>query len=538
MAGGQGGVEIVNAGRPSPFTGENANLKFLQLGCARVTPPAFCVEVQKHGGLYFRQLHHEGVEQAIVVKDLTAREPDETNPDPIIFESSVASGKFYDASMKLYLIGNTVVGPEEVATGLDDVRLRFSGGGLSSTVIDCGDVHGDWTDVVDNGQVPWADFKMLFTHTERNRASFFAQNETFSYTMPHTYCPSGDPEFPNIEEVGGDFFDSGSLPNEPGLYSNVLNSMTCPTLDADVCLAAAFDKGGSVYIQGSFTANQTITVPRGMQIIGAPNSQIEFVCGPLDCTGWALLKIEVPIQDTDPFNATAIAIRNLKLKTDDVGITGINMIAEDDPDDEGIAKDLHFTGLTIEGFEIGIYAQRTTLNPMIDGISMKSLSFVDNLTAIKNDSSNSSNWNVMNLSITSNSGGATGWDQLYGGHQSLQGVTCQGKSADFIDDCVKVRMVGAFYLNGLKKTQNVTNALTVGENDPLYEESVYESRHFATMVLRNSDFTSSEAPATSRTVTLPAGIAASGLNGAAIDRIGRSAEGVPASACLTASAWT
>ena len=45
-------------------------------------------------------------------------------------------------------------------------------------------------------------------------------------------------------------------------------------------------------------------------------------------------------------------------------------------------------------------------------------------------------------------------------------------------------------------------------------------------------------PATSRTVTSPAGIAASLLNGAAIDSTGRPSCGVPARAAFTVCAWT
>ena len=107
IAPGQGAVEIVNAGKPSVTDGESTNIKFLQLNCngQRVDPRPFCVKVQKHGGLYFRQLHHEGVDKALIIEDISARG---TNPDPIVFEGGVASGEFNDASMNLYLIGNGV----------------------------------------------------------------------------------------------------------------------------------------------------------------------------------------------------------------------------------------------------------------------------------------------------------------------------------------------------------------------------------------------------------------------------------------------
>lgn len=105
------------------------------------------MQVEKHGGLYFRQLHHEGVNEAIIVKDISGSTTTATtNPDPIVFESGVATGTFRDASMKLYLIGNAAFAAPEIADPrLDTGRLRFIGAGVNSTVIDCGDTHWDVT---------------------------------------------------------------------------------------------------------------------------------------------------------------------------------------------------------------------------------------------------------------------------------------------------------------------------------------------------------------------------------------------------------
>jgi len=510
MAGMQGGVEILNAGKPSSYTGDNGELRFLQLNCGgtKTARPQFCVRVEKHGGLYFKQLHHEGVDYAIKVENIGSSR---TNPDSIIFDGGVATGKFYDPSMKLYLIGNAIAAAPEVAqTGLDAGRLHFINGGVSSTVIDCGDQHWDWTDADGDpyDDPAWEDLKMLYTHSERNRPSFFADNYGVKSIMPHTVCPSGVSGLPNVNEVGGELFDSGTLPADEGLYiNNVLStanvSTVCPTGIIADCLENLMDyddstpdNGGSLYINGSFTVNRTVNVPRGMQIIGAPGSQLEFVylTGTTTSADTALFRIHFPIYTTDPYGASAIAIRNLKLKATGNARTGIELLGEDHTTLVGVGRDNHFSGLTIEGFETGIYGRlysSTTTHPMIDSMSMKNMTFINNHTAIRNNSANSSNWNAMNLNVTSStSATSAGWLQRSGGHQTVQGMTCQGASETYkMGDCVRLEMTGAVYLSGLKRTTNVTNALTIGENGSAFGE-VYEAPVTSGVLLRDNDFTS------------------------------------------------
>ena len=494
---GQGSVEIINAGRPSVTEGESTNIRFLQLNCngLRTEPRPFCVKVQKHGGLYFRQLHHEGVDKALIVEDISSRPwPNNTNSDPIVFESGVASGEFNDASMTLYLIGNGIIAaPETAQAGADDARLRFKGLGRNSTVVDCGDVHWDVTDI--NGGAPdWSDFKMLFTHSERYRGSFFAETGSASYIKPHTYCPA------NIAEIGAEFFDSGTMPNEPGLYSRELNYSNCPpsTCNVAATLTNLFAPGGSVYINGTFTVNDTVTIPRGSQIIGAPNA--ELILGTANKPLFRL-HVKILIQDVNDYRLSGVVIRDLKLSTTQSGTTGIAFIGEFDNElppapatgRPGVSSDIHFSGLTFQGFTTGLYfapdpGERQG-NPMIDGLSFKDLTFINNTTAALNTSQNSSNWNVMNLTIQSSSPGALGWIQHYGGHQGLQDVTCTGTSGQ-MTDCIRVEMVGGFYLNRLRRTTNVLNSLTVGTNGTVHS-GIYLAHHPASMVLRNSDFTSS-----------------------------------------------
>jgi hypothetical protein len=483
----QGAVEIVNAGRPASPTGENTKLKFLQVNCAgnRAFPPAFCAQVEKHGGLYFRQLHHEGVNEAIIVKDISGSTTTATtNPDPIVFESGVATGTFKDASMKLYLIGNAAFAAPEIANpGQDAGRLRFIQGGLNSTVVDCGDIHWDVTDTNPSHQSTpaptpsWEDLGMYQTHAERNRPSFFAEDGSGNkFFKAHTICPQGVSGLSNINEVGGEYFDSGVMPTEAGTYSNELNSTTCPSpcTDASGALEDLFDLGGTVYINGAFTLQHTVTIPPGAQIVGtAGTSQLT-----LSGSDTNLFLINAPTAASDLPRASGIVIRDLKLITSGSGKTGIAIVGGTGA--VGAASDLHFSGLTIEGFAIGLDVRPTVISPMgaqpmVDGISLKNNTFIDNQTAVRSLSANASNWNVMNLKMTSSSANAIGWDQRGGGHESLQNVICQGSPSNSMSDCIKLSNTGN-YLAGLKQTNHVTNALTIWESI------------LTNLVVRDSDF--------------------------------------------------
>lgn len=485
----QGAVEIVNAGKPSSGAGDNTKLKFLQVNCAgdRRFPSAFCVQVHKHGGLYFRQLHHEGVNEAIIVKDISnSNTTATTNPDPIVFESSVGTGSFEDASMKLYMIGNAMfAAPETADPRLDTGRMRFSGGGLNSTVVDCGDTHWDVTNtnptIYQTDPPPpilWSDLGMYQTHAERNRASFFAEvGSGLKSFKAHTICPQGVSGLSNINEVGGEYFDSGLLPTETGTYSNILDSSTCPPpcTDASSALQGLFALGGSVYISGPYTLKHTVTIPQGTQIVGtAGTSQLTLS----DTTDTNLFLINAPTSASGLPRASGIVIRDVKLTTTETGKTGIAIVGGSA--DVGVASDLHFSGLTIQNFDKGFEVRPTVTSPMgpqpmVDGLSFKNSTFIDNQTAVRSLSANASNWNVMNLKMTSSTSGAIGWDQRGGGHQSLQGVTCLGSPSHSMTDCIKLSNTGT-YLAGLKQTNHVTNALTIWESILTH------------LVVRDSDF--------------------------------------------------
>lgn len=501
----QGAVEIKNAGAPASYTGENKELKFLQLNCngnSDRSPeyrPKFCLNVKKHGGLYFKQLHHEGVPNAIQVEPLPSGI---TNDDPIIFEHSVMTGEFKDASMKLYLIGNSLFAAPEVAqAGLDEGRLRFTGSGVNSTVVDCGDIHWDITDV--NGGTPyWGDLQMLFTHSERNRNSFFADSLGYSHVKTHTPCPSGVSGLSNINEIGGEHFNTGVMPMETFLpYSKVFGTSpdcTSPSTCA-VELQKLLDRfpngtinmnGGTIYINGSVTVDRTITIPSGRQIVGGPGSEIV-----LSGSAQRLFQINVPVGSQSLPRTSGNIIRNLKLKTTQANTTatGLAIIGDTHADLPGGASDMHFSGLSIEGFDKGLEVARFnatpgTAHPMVDGLSWKNISFVNNKTAAAYIfSSNLSNWNIMDLSMESKDSNATGWHQITAGN-SMQNVTCRG-TLNPMNHCIKLD-IAATHLTGLKKTQNVTNALTLGENFGVGFPAPYQSLQFVNSVIRNNDFRS------------------------------------------------
>ena len=338
---------------------------------------------------------------------------------------------------------------------------------------------------------------MLFSHSERYRSSFFADLGGASYIKPHTYCPA------NIAEFGAEFFDSGLMPTESGLYWNELNYSNCPQPSCNTAnkLNELFLLGGAVYINGTFTVNETVTIPRGKQIIGAPDAELI-----LGTSNKPLLRLHVKIliQIVNEYRLSGVVIRDLKLSTTQANSTGIAFIGEYDSElgpapaqgRPGVASDIHFSGITFQGFTTGLSfapdpGERQG-HPMIDGLSFKNMTFINNTTAVANTSANSSNWNVMDLNIQSTSNVGMGWTQYYGGHQGLQDVRCTG-TTNQMTDCIKLQMVGGFYLNGLRRTTNVLNALTVGTNGSVNVGTVYEAPHPATLVLRNSDFTAGTA---------------------------------------------
>lgn len=508
MAYEQGAVEIINAGYPGGYTGMNPGLKFLQLNCNgsgnRDYPPEFCVQVEKHGGLYLRQTHHEGAPRVINVQDISGRgSGPTTNPDPIVLEGGIGSGRIEDASAKLYLIGNGIQAPDAVANGLDDARLRFFGGGLSSTVVDCGDVHSDWTDVQDDGDpgdiTIWDDLKMLMTHSERNRGSFYADDGAGNeYTKPHTVCPSGVGGLTNIDQVGGVFFDSGVMPTEAiadnmKQYSNVLNPLACPSIAnclEDLLDYTGADNGGSVYIPaGTHTVDRAVRVPRGSQIIGEDGAILDLDSSTA-APGNSLLEIPLPVLGGGvQFRASGIVLRNLKLQTSDSGRVGIRMAGENNSG-VSVSSDFHFSRMNISGFETGLYAGRytsTTGHPMIDGISMKHMTFVNNTgAAVAVDSSNISNWNILDLKMTSSTSAANGWYQTYAGHIGFQDISCTGSPTYYMANCLRMQMSSVF-VNDINPTTYVTNGLTIGESYNVHS-GIYEAPVYTHLTIRNSDF--------------------------------------------------
>lgn len=507
MLANQGAVEIVNAGAPNPSPRENKTLKFLQLNCNGnfERTALFCVSIQKHGGLYFKGLHYEGSEQSLVVEDISG-----TNAELIILEGGATTGDFKDESMKLYLIGNHIGAAPDPLSALtqphvDKTRTEFSGAGLQSTVVDCGDVHWDRTDVNGGTQTLWTDWKMSFTQTERNRGSLFLKGGDYSYVKPHTVCPRNDPILPDINKVGGEHFNTGVLPVDTIPVSTDPNKFgpcsTTPSVDCGQMLQDLLDSNtnrGTIYINGTVVVDQTITIPSGRQIVGT-SAEAKLVltdyCNDLYCiTTDKLLQINVPVNA----RASGVVIRNLKLTTQiqNSTATGLAIVGGTNPSIPGTSSDMHFSGLTIENFNKGLEVTRFIPedekeapgdHPMIDGVSLKNVKFVNNSIAASVFSSNVSNWNIMDLSMESNSAGTVGWHQTTSG-TFMQNVTCRGGSAsNKMEDCIKLD-TASIYLTGLKQTQYVTNALTIGPNLNLGYPDPYWKLQFASIGLRNNDF--------------------------------------------------
>jgi hypothetical protein len=511
MAEGQGSVEIINAGIPSGYTGPNGWLKFLQVNCNgdRDPAPLFCMRVEKHGGLYIKQLHHEGTDYAIEVVDISDRG---TNPDPIVFEGSVLTGKFYDESMGLYTIGNSgFAEPEINAPNLDEGRLRFYDEGLGSTVIDCGDIGYDLTDThfaepsptPTPGTVTWDDLRMIGTHSERNRSIFYIPKEGQQrLDMPHTNCPA------TIKDVGGEHFNTGVMPvtvtnpyvapNQtpyPHLpYSNVMNQAACaPGLcNPRVYLQNLLDRlgpRGAVYIEDSFTFDGTVFVPSGAMIIGNPESVLYFDVTRDFPTNMNMFQIDIPM-GTDAIPRTAgVVMKNLNLYTEEEETTGIAIYGANGAD-ASPSSDNHFSGLQIEGFTRGVFAGVHSMSyahghPMMDGYSWKNLKLINNVTGFEVDSSNTSNWNVMNVEVESDRDESRGWDQKGGGN-SIQNISCQGDDGEPMVDCVRLEITTS-YLTGLKRTTDVTNALTIKESGQVGGVAPYIAYQASNVILRNSD---------------------------------------------------
>ena len=506
----QQAVEIINAGAPSFPTVSNPKLKFLQVNCAGDVnrTSETCVTVKKHGGLYFRGLFHEGVNQSLVVEDLM--NPQDTvpivNDEPIVLEYGVADGEFKNASMKLYLIDNTVfAAPEVGVTGTDKGRMKFTGAGVNSTLVDCGDLHVDFSDVGGEA-IPGVDLQMLYTHSERHREGFFMPTVTplgtKFFPKPHTICPSGQAGVPNINEVGGEYFNSGVLPTETFLpYSNILQmGVNCNTSStcAGVLQSMLNDNNnhGTVFINGSVAVDRTIMIPSGRQIVGGPGSELTLSnfagsCDLQSCPpSQELFRITAPINT----RASAIVLRNLKMKTTQTTTNPVALaIIGENSATAGVSSDFHFSGLTIEGFNKGLrvapYDRTTTPargEPMVDGCTLKNVRFVNNQTAADIGSANLSNWNIMALSMKSELTDAIGWDELYAG-VAMQNVACES-STNKMAHCIRLKMAGLFLID-LKKPINVGNALTFGENATVFADP-YKAPYYSNVALRNNDFSS------------------------------------------------
>jgi hypothetical protein len=208
---------------------------------------------------------------------------------------------------------------------------------------------------------------------------------------------------------------------------------------------------------------------------------------------------------------SGVILRNLTLNTTESNTIGIEMIG-DTVDNFGISRDMHFSGLTIEGFEKGIYAHPSPeatatpalpiWYPMINGVSLKNMTFINNKKALDLLSPSASNWNVMNLIMKSNSNLAIGWNQYWGGHFAVRGARCEGGATHDMSRCFNLQMVSRFSLTGLKKTVDVKNSVTIAPSFFAFDESVYHARQPSTVNFRNNDFTGGRVNVTGKSFIL------------------------------------
>lgn len=528
----QGAIEIINAGAPSGYTGENKKIKFLQLNCngdfGRTS--AFCARIEKHGGLYFKGLHTEGTAKSIIVEDIGSA----VNTEPIIFEYSGVVGEINDDSAKIYLVGNGLAAAPDIVTAQqtnhpDKARFEFIGAGVNSTLVDCGDIHGDRTDtnynenpVDPNDPVGWDDWRMQFTHGERNRESFFAKLSTnVYYPKPHTVCPSGVSGLPNINDVGGEHFNTGVIPTDeelPYTTTNKFSTSSClPTSSAADCAATlqtllnSTTDSGTVQIVGPVTVDREIKIPSGKQLVGGKNSsgqdgELILSLSSNPSTPVDLLQINmnyyIPSSCTPtppkgqtcpalPLRVSGITVCNLKLSTNQRNTSGIAIVGLPFNYITGVSSDIHFSDLTVTGFGKGLDVRRydpSMTHQMVDGVSWKNIKFVDNLTSASVLPSNISNWNIIGLSMESNSSGAVGWFHSNTG-ALFQNVACKGTSSNVMEHCFKLEMAG-IYLTGLKKSDYVKNDVTFWDTWWMFDKQ-YAAPIFSNTVLRNNDFTGS-----------------------------------------------
>lgn len=537
MGHGQGGVEIKNAGYKTGYTGLTPGIKFTHLNCNgnadRTTPPAFCVQVSKHSGLYFRMLHSEGTPSGV---DVMRIGPERTNLKPIILESSAASGNFEDESMQLYLIGSGLGAPNKVPFGLDDGRMRFKEHGRDADVFDCGDIQYDWTDtrplpspMPSPSPTPtkpeYKDLRMLYSHAERNRGGLYAfDDDDVEYPMPHTYCPA------DIKDFGALFFDNGVMPTEPFNPSDTelmyANRFDPECKDVAQCLEdlMAYDvrrpySGRSIYIPaGTYEVERTVNIPKGVVITGEtyPDGTPRVH---LRLTGedQPLFFVEIIVTPTGHTRVSNIILRNLNLEAASKnGTTGIAWSGSEcntaPTCGVGVSSDFYMNRISFTGFETGFFAGRHdsmySSHPMIDGVGVKDVSFYNNETAVRINSSNISNWNVMDVKMQTADTSAVGWDQNGGGHIGVQDVSCAGASQTIrLEECIRLN-ISTIFINDLKKTQFVTNGLTVGAGGTVFgpspspsptptppeegETGQYEAYIPTSIVIRNSDLTASE----------------------------------------------
>jgi hypothetical protein len=419
------------------FLERSGRMSFLQLSCAG-HDAGVCAKLWDNGNTYFRNMHVEGPRLGFCVGSNCDGSPGNTgaNNAVLTIENSATAGQFHRAT-NLVSINNRF--------WLDwagTPRFEFIGAGANSSVMSCGDVwvsalnHLSQTTVT----APSGAYPGLGTAVNGCVDNYLSSAPTFAqgYTADN-------------ERLSGEV-DVTSHGANPAAGNDDTQAFVA-------ALAAAHASGPptSGYVPrlrvfvpaGSYDVSSTLQLYGGETFVGEPGSVIRYT------GGGSLFKVVATVGVVK-----GITWRNLALTaSSSTGTVGIDMESYSATVDGG-ATDFQIQGVDFNGFDVGVSVHPvggiwTNKHPMFDSISLKDADFSGNKTAILIRSTNASNWNLENISVTIPHG-YEGVRIDGAGVTSIRGLSCTSSGTG--SSCVSVQRQSGLMIEGLSAT-NVTNAL-------------------------------------------------------------------------------